>query len=117
MLDFTENLYKQLYSYSSSSAEELCGFILKDLSFIPVDNIAENKTETFMIDSREFLKYKKDILTIFHSHPLDRGPSPEDILACNRINIPFLICSVLESRFYYIKPKDEQCLQYDYMGT
>lgn len=117
MQDFTENLYKELFSYSSSSSEELCGFILKDLSFVPIENIAENKKETFIISGKDFLKYKKNLLAIFHSHPTDGEPSPEDKLTCTRINVPFLVCSIPERRFYYIKPKEQQCLQYDFMGT
>jgi proteasome lid subunit RPN8/RPN11 len=111
--DFSENLYKQLFNLAKATDEEVCGFILSTGKVLSVDNIAEDKKATFMIPPLEFLKYKSSIKAIYHSHPEGLGPSPEDKLACTRINVPFIVIS-LPSTIYYITPKEEQCLQLDY---
>ena len=115
MLDFTESLFKSLRDKAVLTDEEICGFILKSGEIIEIDNIAEDKKETWMIHPLKFLKYKKEIEAIYHSHPEGREPSEEDKLGCTRINIPFLVIS-LPSTLYYITPKEESCLQFDFTG-
>lgn len=115
MLDFTVNLFNKLYDKAKDTDEEICGFILKSGEIIELENIAEDKKETWMIHPTHFLKYKKEIECIYHSHPEGREPSEEDKIGCTRINIPFLVIS-LPSTLYYITPKDETCLQFDFTG-
>ena len=113
MLDFTESQYKKLFELAKATDEEICGFILKDDSIIELNNISPDKVETFVIHPLDYLKYKKDIKVIYHSHPKGLEPSEEDKIACMRINIPFLIIS-LPSTIYYITPKEEECSQLDF---
>jgi proteasome lid subunit RPN8/RPN11 len=116
VLDFTASLYKQLIEYCKNTDEEKCGLILKDHTFISCDNIAENSKDTFMIHPKNFLRYKQNLLAVFHSHPEGGNPSNEDKIACTRSNFPWLIYSY-PNTFYYIVPKEETCLQYDYTDT
>ena len=112
MLDFMENQSK-LFELANASTDEICGFILKSGEIVELENIAEDKKETWMIDPLYFLKYKKEIECIYHSHPEGREPSEEDKIGCTRINVPFLVIS-LPSTLYYITPKEESCLQFDF---
>lgn len=113
MLDFTENQYKKLFELAKATDEEVCGFVLFDGSIIEVENISPDKLETFVIHPLDYLKHKKNIKAIYHSHPKGLEPSEEDKIACRRINIPFLIIS-LPFSVYYITPKEEECLQLDF---
>ena len=114
MQEFTENLYRELIKHCKNSTIEECAFILKDNSVAWVDNVSDSPDKTFVIKVQDYLKFKKDIRLIFHSHPEGGPPSEEDHIACNRINIPMVICSVTDSIFYFINPKDSTCLQYAY---
>lgn len=111
MLDFTENQSK-LFQLANQSDNEVCGFVLKSGEIIELDNIAEDKKDTWLVHPLQYLKYKKEIEYIYHSHPNGGKPSEEDKLGCARINIPFLVIS-LPSTLYYINPGDESCLQFD----
>lgn len=113
MLDFTENLFKTLRDKAISTDEEICGFILKSGEIIELENIAEDKKETWLIHPLKFLNHKKEISVVYHSHPNGGEPSEEDKIGCTRINIPFLVIS-LPSTLYYVTPKDEICLQFDF---
>jgi proteasome lid subunit RPN8/RPN11 len=46
---------------------EICGFIIDD-EFIQMKNIAEDPVRDFRIDEKEYLRYKKKIKAIIHSH-------------------------------------------------
>ena len=46
---------------------EICGFIMDD-KFVQMKNIADDPVKDFRIDEREYLKYKKKIKAIIHSH-------------------------------------------------
>lgn len=113
MLDFTENLFNTLAEKALKTDEEICGFILKSGEIVELENIAEDKKETWVIAPLSFLKYKKEIECIYHSHPEGGEPSVEDKIGCTRINMPFLVIS-LPSTLYYITPKEESCLQFDF---
>lgn len=116
VLDFTANLCKQLIEYSKNTTEEKCGFILKDHTFVACDNIADNINETFMIHPKDFLRYKQNLLAVFHSHPLGGEPSPEDKLLSDRIKFPQLILA-MPNTFYYVESQDKPCLKYDFTDT
>jgi proteasome lid subunit RPN8/RPN11 len=113
VLDFTESLFNTLADKARKTEEEICGFILKSGEIIELENISDNKKETWMINPLFYLRYKKEIECIYHSHPEGGEPSPEDKIGCTRINIPFLVVS-LPSTLYYITPKEESCLQFDF---
>lgn len=116
MLEFTESLFNKLKSIAETSSNEVCGFILKSGEIIELENISEDKKETWMIHPINYLKYKKEIECIYHSHPEGGEPSPEDKIGCTRINIPFLVIS-LPNSLYYVTPKEETCLQLDFTDT
>lgn len=59
---------KDLFNFYEGE-EERCGFILKSGEILELENIAENKTTGFQIDSKDILKYIEDLETIWHSHP------------------------------------------------
>lgn len=82
--------------------EEGCGIILNvrgKLKWIPCDNIAEDKLNTFKIDPTEYVKAKLmgDIHAIVHSHPDSTdGPSEKDIVTSNFLSIPYIVFTVPE---------------------
>lgn len=113
-----EILYNRLLEYSKGTSEEACAFILGNKDIVWVDNISDSPRETFTIRPQDYLKHKKNITCIFHSHPKGGPPSEEDHLVCRRINAPMLICSVPDKTFYYIKPEELGiCLQYTFTDT
>lgn len=114
MLDFTESLFKDLIEKAKSTNEEICGFVLHSGEILECKNIAEDPVATFMISPIDYLKNKKEIAAIYHSHPEGLEPSEEDKICCKRINLPFLIIS-LPDTVYYMTPKEDTCLQFDCM--
>jgi len=79
------------YAYSKSP-EEACGFILSE-GFLPLENIALDKINTFKINPYLYLKHKKALKAVFHSHPTGTDPSIADIYACNAGTVPWIILS------------------------
>ena len=79
--------------------EEMCGIIVEG-DFIPLQNIAENKEETFKIDTKELIPFLGKIEFIVHSHcqnentPLHfdiRTPSLNDVKGQKLSGVPWLI--------------------------
>lgn len=68
--------------------EEMCGFIV-DNDFIPVDNIADDKTKSFKINIKDYIKYNDRIQCIMHSHDNYPHLSKEDVENQIRSNIPW----------------------------
>lgn len=84
---------QELLEYAYSKApEEACGFILSE-GFLPLDNIALDKINTFKINPHLYLRHKKVLKAIFHSHPMGTEPSIEDKRACNAGTVPWIILS------------------------
>ena len=106
---------EELIRYCESKApEEACGFILKDNTFIPVENIAEDKENYFKTDPREYLKYYKDIESIFHSHTKGQPVSDYDIKFCTITDTPWVVL-ILPNEFEIIYPEgyEGEELSYD----
>lgn len=82
--------------------EEICGLIIDcfdGFKFLPCENLSKNKKNTFLIDSREIIKY--NIKYIVHSHTIGSSlPSKADQLYCDEILIPFLIYSNRHNTFH-----------------
>lgn len=50
----------------SRPQEEICGFVLVDGRYLPLDNVADKPSETFEIAPRA---WREDVAAIVHSHP------------------------------------------------
>lgn len=90
--------------------KEGCGLLgVRDgeLHWLACKNIA-TEDENFIIDSREFFKYKRmyDIVGVVHSHPDSScEPSEVDINVCNSLCIPYYIFSYPTMEMYYLEPE------------
>ena len=77
--------------------------------WLPCTNIADIN-ENFIMDSTEYLKYKKsyDIVGVIHSHPDESSePSEPDINQCNALGIPYYIFSYPEMDMTVVKPETD----------
>ena len=79
--------------------EEMCGFLTQD-DFIPVENCAENKQNSFRISALDYAKHHEKITAIVHSHTRERRaadlfdlrtPSYADYINQKETNLPWLI--------------------------
>lgn len=67
--------------------QEVCGFVISGWQFIPVENVAKNKSREFAFNSYGQRKailhaigFGREILGVFHSHPGGtESPSETDI--------------------------------------
>lgn len=91
--------------------EEGCGLIINQKGkrvWIPCENTAENREETFIISSTDYLKasLKGDLIAIVHSHP-DSSPeaSEQDKKTSEFLGIPYIIYSLPEIEKYTYTPK------------
>jgi proteasome lid subunit RPN8/RPN11 len=65
---FPDKLINEAIIYCKTKyPEEACGFILEN-EFIPVENIAEDKEKTFMVNPKTYREYDEVIQAIVHSH-------------------------------------------------
>lgn len=62
-----ELIRKAEFHAKSKYPEEACGFITDD-DFIPIDNVAVNKVQNFVIDKFDYIKYNGKVKAIVHSH-------------------------------------------------
>jgi proteasome lid subunit RPN8/RPN11 len=73
---------------------ERCGFVLKDLSVIPVTNISEKPNDSFIPEQESFDRYEDDIIAIYHSHNTEYTPgylSLRDIEQSRSHQIPYIM--------------------------
>jgi len=101
---------KDLLSYlkkcSSSSEEEICGFI-KDMVFYKVKNSHPDPRNFFLIDPLECI-WGNDIV-LFHSHPNHielEGFSDWDLENQKFFSLDMVLYSVNNDKFYYNKNYD-----------
>jgi proteasome lid subunit RPN8/RPN11 len=100
MIDKIELPYKTQRHIQECACEvfpnELCGFILPDLSFVKVDNIAIDKHKSFTINAIDRLYYH-DAIAIVHTHTIStithdpRTPSISDCEGQVMSGLPWLI--------------------------
>lgn len=92
MIDMiTEQVIKNYFE--SKYPQEACGIVLKDMTFIPCDNIADDVYNHFEIDTYDYMKHEGNILAIVHSHPDGNdGPSKLDMKSQVATNVPFGLC-------------------------
>ena len=94
----------------SKYPEEGCGIILNvrgKLKWVPCENTAEDKLNTFKIASKDFVasSMSGDIFAIVHSHPNESPePSEGDKKASNFLQIPYHIYSIPSKEKYIHTP-------------
>lgn len=101
--DIPQHLFQEIENFSRlKPEEETCGVIvdtLGDLSFMPCDNLSNNKKVHFLIDPKILID--NSVIFIYHSHVNHSSkPSVPDIRASNALGIPYLIYSLRDSDFY-----------------
>ena len=92
--------------------KEACGLLVLDQGFekfISMTNKAEEPLSEFTFEPKEYINVllNYEIKTIVHSHP-DSTPEPSehDIMACNMIDIPYLIISYPNVDSFIMNPGD-----------
>jgi proteasome lid subunit RPN8/RPN11 len=77
---------------------EMCGFLLKNETFIPCENLAENPTKSFKLNYVKYIQHKKNLSAILHSHSAKehknhlidiRTPSYVDLINQKKTNLPW----------------------------
>lgn len=92
------SLRAQLEGYWNPT-EEVCGIITDKGVAIVVPNMAQDKTNSFILDKREFLtvknaleKNQRHIQGIFHTHPSgDPTPSKKDLEVFRKLPYDMII--------------------------
>jgi cell wall-associated NlpC family hydrolase len=70
--------------------KESCGLLLKDGTYVPLDNEHPEPEKAFKIDGAKIFGRGDDIQAIIHSHPDgNRYPSYMDMVSQSQLNIPF----------------------------
>jgi len=86
---FEKNIVQQAQFHAQELyPKESCGFIMKD-RYQPVDNIADDQVTDFRIRTEDFLKYRKEIKAIVHSHADYPHLSKADMLSQIRSGYPW----------------------------
>lgn len=86
---------------------EMCGLLLRNGDFIECENLADDKKNSFKIDSKIVVKYQLNSLIkyIVHSHYMsDCKPSQHDIDCCNAQRIPYMIVSYPQKEVFILEP-------------
>ena len=87
--------------------EEICGVCLKNGQFIQAENLAPDKTSSFMFDRKLLDRHGDDVVAIFHSHVLDSDGSvfsPRDIEVSRSLEIPYLLYCPADGGWDYFDP-------------
>ena len=72
--------------------KECCAFILKDGSFIPLENIHDKPEGNFLIKNSDYIKYSDQLACVAHSHTDDDcTPSFTDMCVQVSSSIPWVI--------------------------
>ena len=94
----------------SESPFESCGLLIvfegKE-KYCPCKNLAEEKTDQFIIDPEDWIRCEDqgEILAVVHSHPFDSCmPSQADLASCEYLNYPFYIISLYDNLWHKFEP-------------
>lgn len=83
---------------------EMCGFIIGD-DFVEMENIAEDPVQDFRIDEKEYLRKRKTIKSIIHSHAdfphLSKTDMRQQIASKLPWGVAFLIKGVYMGMLYF----------------
>ena len=88
--------------------EEGCGVIIDGGTWIPCENVAEDKHIKFEISSKDYLKaaLMGNITAIVHSHPNEScEPSEADKKISDHLQIPYHIYSIPEGDHFVYEPE------------
>ena len=113
-----ERFNKLIYEMQAHAEEdyprEACGVILKDFSYVRVDNLSNTPTITFELDPGALVKYDDQIWGIFHSHPGEEQPLPsrEDKHAAAFAEYKFIVGFGL-NYFIYWYDRNLDALKFD----
>ena len=105
--DFLHKIEQHFFREYPKEGCGLVGIQKGKAHWIPCENIAEIN-ENFIMDSSEYLKYKRiyDIVGVVHSHPDESSePSQADINQCNALGIPYYIFSYPSMDMTIVKPE------------
>jgi proteasome lid subunit RPN8/RPN11 len=100
-----------------NSHMEICGFIgldKKNKKYICniEKNQAADKSNYFIINPLNYLKFKKDyfLIAIFHSHIMgDESFSEFDIKTSEFACVPFMVYSINSKKFSFYEPSKNEC--------
>ena len=104
--EIPEEILCEIKSYAESvPREESCGVVVLfqgNLSFIPCENLSENRYSNFFIDPNILID--NNVVYIYHSH-VDQSSKPSflDIKSSKSLCIPYLIYSLRDEDFYLHK--------------
>ena len=94
----------------SESPFESCGLLIvfegKE-KYCPCKNLAEEKTDQFIIDPEDWIRCEDqgEILAVVHSHPFDTCfPSQADLASCEYLNYPFYIVGLYDNLWHKFEP-------------
>jgi len=113
---FNKDLINKAKKHASEVfPEESCGFFVGN-EYIKMNNLAENKKTDFVIDTKEYIKYDKDIQCIIHSHNNYKHASRKDMEQQIATARPWGIINVVNG-----SPKDvifwgDQLERQDFLG-
>jgi proteasome lid subunit RPN8/RPN11 len=107
---FDNNILSESKQYAlENPRDEICGLIYhhnNKQKFLKCKNIASKTNKNFIINPQDFemCSYKGKILACYHSHPIDRSFSHEDIEQSFLNDIPYLLYNIPKDKFYFFDP-------------
>ena len=91
-----------------SKPYEACGLVVDNRTYLPCQNIADDKINYFVLDPYGWITAENlgEVTGIFHSHP-DCSPQPSegDIDSCNNIGITFFIVNPDTAQWHTLHPE------------
>jgi hypothetical protein len=95
------------YYAHSNPTEEICGVCLKGRKFIQVENLAPDRTSSFLFSRTILEKYEDQVEAIFHTHVLEADGhcfSTHDVEVSRSLEIPYLLYSPVYDGWDYLDP-------------
>lgn len=98
----------------SAVPNECCGYIIQNyatggLEVVPSANLAAQPTEAALfspLDTQSAI-LRGFVVATYHSHPFgSESPSPQDLAACDELDIPFYIFCCETKGWYHLRPSD-----------
>ena len=103
----------EIYNHANEfPQEEVCGIVFLNkyhsVEILKTINNSLNKSESFSIDPKTFLKYKLEynVIGIYHSHPNStERPSVQDKKESEELGVPYFIYSLQTKKSFIYYPK------------
>ena len=102
--------YKALLHAKKEDPHESVGLLINKKGkkiYMPCNNLAYDKSETFLLDPDDYIKSEKvgEIIGVIHSHPYTAPiASQADKISCENVNLPFYIVNPKTEKWGYIEP-------------